>query len=44
MAIEVKIDPSPPGDLPEKIDPDGGSDGEQLDASLTVFSDKDKTK
>lgn len=27
---------------PEGIDPEGGSDGEQLDASLTVFSDKDK--
>ncbi|KAJ5518073.1 hypothetical protein N7453_000495 [Penicillium expansum] len=38
-------DPSPPGGvsiLPEEIDPEGGSDGEQLDASLTVFSDKDK--
>jgi hypothetical protein len=45
MAIESKIDPSTPGGLlPEKIDPEGGSDGEQLDASLTVFSDKDKTK
>lgn len=29
-------------DPPEGIDPEGGSDGEQLDASLTVFSDKDK--
>lgn len=27
---------------PEGIDPEGGSDGEQLDASLTAFSDKDK--
>jgi hypothetical protein len=32
---------SPPG---EKVDPEGGSDGEQLDASLTVFSDKDDSK
>ena len=42
MAINTENGPiTPRGILPGEIDPEGGSDGEQLDASLTVFSDKD---
>ncbi|KAJ5251572.1 hypothetical protein N7489_001982 [Penicillium chrysogenum] len=44
MAINTENGPITPrwSILPEEIDPEGGSDGEQLDASLTVFSDKGK--
>jgi hypothetical protein len=44
MAISTENGPITPrrSILPEEIDPEGGSDGEQLDASLTVFSDKGK--
>ena len=45
MAIDTENGPITSGGgslLPGEIDPEGGSDGEQLDASLTVFSDKEQ--